>query len=64
MKSVANLTERDEVQLVNYLKGTNKERGLLINFGTSVKIKRKYKDFRPKSNLRNELMALFNLFPF
>lgn len=50
LKSVANLTERDEVQLVNYLKGTNIERGLLINFGASVKVKRKYKDFRPTNN--------------
>ena len=30
-----------EVQLVNYLKASDLEVGLLINFGTSVEIKRK-----------------------
>jgi len=34
-----------EVQLVNYLKGTRKNIGLLINFGPSgVEVKRKYKE--------------------
>ena len=45
LKAVENLTKIHEVQLVNYLQGTGIEIGLLINFGSSVKIKRKYKDY-------------------
>ncbi|MCD4694717.1 MAG: GxxExxY protein [Bacteroidales bacterium] len=46
LKAVENLTKIHEVQLVNYLQGTGIEIGLLINFGSSVKIKRKYKDYK------------------
>lgn len=45
LKAVENLAKIHEVQLVNYLKGTGNEIGLLINFGTSVKVKRKYKNY-------------------
>lgn len=45
LKSITKITKRDEAQLVNYLKGANKKYGLLINFGTSVVIKRKYRDY-------------------
>jgi len=38
------LAEIHEVQLVNYLKATAKEVGLLINFGQSVQVKRKVFD--------------------
>ena len=41
LKSVATLTKHHEVQLVNYLKATGIEVGLLMNFGHSVEIKRK-----------------------
>ena len=45
LKSVQNMVKDHEVQLVNYLKGTKKDIGLLINFGpTGVEVKRKYKD--------------------
>jgi len=44
LKSVAALTKIHEVQLVNYLKATGLEVGLLINFGHSVLIKRKILD--------------------
>ena len=45
LKSVQNMVSDHEVQLVNYLKGTRKDIGLLINFGPSgVAVKRKYKD--------------------
>ena len=45
LKSVQNMVSDHEVQLVNYLKGTRKDIGLLINFGPSgVEVKRKYKD--------------------
>jgi GxxExxY protein len=44
VKSVNNLAAEHEVQLVNYLKATGKRIGLLINFGKSVEVKRKYRD--------------------
>jgi len=44
LKAVKELNDIHEVQLVNYLKATGIEVGLLINFGPSVKIKRKVFD--------------------
>jgi GxxExxY protein len=41
LKAVKELNDIHEVQLVNYLKVTGIEVGLLINFGPSVEIKRK-----------------------
>jgi len=44
LKSQQNIVKGNEVQLVNYLNGSRKEIGLLINFGPSgVEIKRKYR---------------------
>jgi len=46
LKSIQNTVRDHEVQLVNYLKGTRKDIGLLINFGPSgVEVKRKYREF-------------------
>jgi GxxExxY protein len=43
------LVASNEVQLVNYLKATNVEVGLLLNFGgQSLQFKRKIRTFRPK----------------
>jgi len=45
LKSVEHLTKAQEVQLVNYLNGLNKEIGLLINFSSAgVEVKRKYRE--------------------
>ena len=44
LKAVKELNDIHEVQLVNYLKATGIEVGLLINFGPSVKIRRKVFD--------------------
>ena len=41
LKAVKELSPAHETQLVNYLKATGMEVGLLINFGHSVKVKRK-----------------------
>ncbi|MBU1260729.1 MAG: GxxExxY protein [Planctomycetes bacterium] len=41
VKAVSKLESVHEVQLVNYLKATGIEVGLLINFGQSVEIKRR-----------------------
>lgn len=48
LKAVENLHSLHEVQLVNYLNGTKIDDGLLINFGDSVKIKRKFKTYKSK----------------
>jgi GxxExxY protein len=45
LKAVENLTKQHEVQVVNYLNGIGHEIGLLINFGTSVTVKRKYRKY-------------------
>ena len=41
LKAVSQLTEAHEVQLVNYLKATDIEVGLLLNFGPMPQFKRK-----------------------
>jgi GxxExxY protein len=42
LKALDKLTDIHELQLKNYLKATGIEVGLLINFGKSVEVKRKY----------------------
>lgn len=46
LKAIENLAVSHEVQLVNYLTATKIEHGLLINFGSSVKVKHKYKTYK------------------
>ncbi len=41
IKAVRTLNPSHELQLVNYLKATEKNVGLLVNFGKSVEIKRR-----------------------
>jgi len=47
IKSVQNLAKEHEVQLVNYLTATGIDIGLLINFGKSVEVKRKFRMYKP-----------------
>jgi GxxExxY protein len=47
LKVVQALNKEHEVQLVNYLNATGIETGLLLNFGSSVQIKRKSRDYKP-----------------
>ena len=48
LKATSGLTKVDEVQLVNYLVATNRDYGLLFNFGTaSLQFKRKHREARP-----------------
>jgi GxxExxY protein len=42
LKAVEKIVDLHEIQLKNYLKATGFEVGLLINFGKSVEVKRKY----------------------
>ena len=44
LKAITSLSKADEVQLVNYLTATNRDFGLLLNFGaSSLQFKRKYR---------------------
>jgi GxxExxY protein len=42
LKAAENICEEHEAQLLNYLKATNIEVGLLLNFGKEPQFKRKY----------------------
>jgi GxxExxY protein len=46
LKAVENLTVAHEKQLVNYLAATKTDDGLLINFGSSVQVKRKFRTYK------------------
>ncbi len=54
LKAIEHLHPVHEAQLINYLAGTNIDIGLLINFGQSVEVKRKYRVYKPKS-IKTEL---------
>jgi GxxExxY protein len=51
IKATKSLVEEHDAQLLNYLKATNIEVGLLLNFGPKPKIRRKAFD-----NLRKKLI--------
>ena len=51
LKAVEYLIEEHELQLINYLKATDKEVGLLLNFGMKPEIRRKAFD-NSRKNLR------------
>ena len=46
LKAVEELCKAHEQQLVNYLVATKIDTGLLINFGSSVKVKRKFREYK------------------
>lgn len=48
VKAVQTLNKAHEVQLVNYLTATRIDNGLLINFGPSVEVRRKFREFKPR----------------
>jgi GxxExxY protein len=50
------LAREHEVQLVNYLSATGVNDGLLINFGPSVQVKRKFREYKPKAPLINSIL--------
>jgi len=47
LKAVQTLSKAHEVQLVNYLTATGVDIGLLLNFGSSVQVKRKFRQYKP-----------------
>jgi GxxExxY protein len=52
LKAIDALAEENEHQLVNYLKATNLEIGLLLNFGKKPQVKRKIFDNDKKKMLK------------
>ena len=50
LKAAQTLVKQHEVQLVNYLAATGIECGLLLNFGPSVQVKRKFREYKPKNH--------------
>ena len=52
LKAIEALTEDNELQLINYLKATNIEVGLLLNFGKKPQVKRKIFDNDKKKMLQ------------
>ncbi|GAP73175.1 hypothetical protein SAMD00024442_65_12 [Candidatus Symbiothrix dinenymphae] len=58
LKAVDYLVVEHENQLINYLKATDKEVGLLLNFGTKPEIRRKAFDNERKNLRKSEKSAL------
>jgi GxxExxY protein len=56
IKGVQALIRVHEVQLVNYLTATKLDTGLLLNFGPSVQVKRKFREYTGKSPLLNSIL--------
>jgi len=56
VKSVQNIVKEHEVKLIHYLTATHIDDGLLINFGPSVQVKRKFREYKPKSALLSNLL--------
>ena len=55
LKAAQTLVKQHEVQLVNYLTATGTDCGLLLNFGPSVQVKRKFREYKPKSLMQSIL---------
>lgn len=56
IKAVQGLGREHEVQLVNYLTATGINHGLLINFGPSVQVKRKFREYKTKGSLLKSIL--------
>jgi GxxExxY protein len=48
LKAIVALAPQHEVKLIHYLAATGIDNGLLINFGDTVQIKRKFREYKPK----------------
>ena len=56
LKAAETVAKRHEVQLVNYLAATGIDCGLLLNFGPSVQVKRKFREYKPKASLIDSIL--------
>jgi len=48
LKAIVTLAPEHELKLIHYLCATGIDNGLLINFGDTVQIKRKFREYKPK----------------
>jgi len=48
IKAIVTLAPEHERKLIQYLTATGIDHGLLINFGDTVQIKRKFREYKPK----------------
>ncbi len=56
VKAVQNLAKEHELKLVHYLAATHIDNGLLLNFGSSVQVKRKFREYKPKGSIIDALL--------
>ena len=56
IKAAQMLLKQHEVQLVNYLTATGIDCGLLLNFGPSVQVKRKFREYKPRASLMDSIV--------
>ena len=56
LKAALALVKEHEVQLVNYLTATGIDHGLLLNFGSSVQVKRKFREYKVKGSILNTIV--------
>ena len=47
LKAILTLAPEHEIKLIHYLAATGIENGLLINFGNTVQVKRKFREYKP-----------------
>ena len=60
-KAITTLTGADEAQLINELKATGLQRGLLLNFG-AASLERKRLVFSPSDNLRKSAKSVDEIY--
>ncbi|HET9403904.1 MAG TPA: GxxExxY protein [Burkholderiales bacterium] len=53
LKANQSLAREHEIQLVNYLSAARRDVGLLINFGRSVTVRRKFREYRNRQDSQN-----------
>src|SRR6266705_190745 len=58
LKAALTLAKEHEVQLVNYLTATKVDLGLLLNFGPSVHVKRKFREYKMKGSLLSSILPV------
>jgi GxxExxY protein len=58
VKAALTIVKQYEVQLVNYLAATGIDCGLLLNFGPSVQVKRKFREYKPKGSIINSILQI------
>ena len=49
LKAAQLLVKQHEVQLVNYLTATGISTGPLLNFGSSMQVRRKFREYKPRA---------------